>query len=240
MVSKYKIADVVFSAQFKYAYTRKICTAYLYDGEEQPEFFIEITEQELVEEGKKAGDFPLPYLESLAVYRKFLGKLLDYNGTVFHSSALAVDDNAYLFTAPSGTGKSTHARLWREYLGDKVIMVNDDKPVIRLVDEDFFVYGTPWNGKHGLDTNCRVKIKAVCKLERGEQNAIQKLSKEQMLPTILSQTLRPQNASDFDKLLPLVSALLDKTDLYLLKCNTDIESAKLSYSVMSKGVKNEN
>ena len=240
MVGKYKIADVVFSAEFNYTYTKKLCASYLYEGEENPSFFIQITKKDIEEEGKRAGGFPPAYLESLALYRKFLAKLLDFGGTVFHSSALAVDGNAYLFTAPSGTGKSTHASLWRQMLGDKVIMVNDDKPVIRLVDGEVFVYGTPWNGKHALDTNCKVKIKAICKLERAEQNSIVELLPNQMLPTILSQTLRPENVGDYDKLLPLVSAILNNAKLYLLKCNMDISAAQLSYEVMSQGDKNEN
>jgi hypothetical protein len=240
MIEKYKIADVVFSAEFNYTYTKKLCSSYVYEGEEQPCFFIQVTKEDIEEESKRAGGFPPAYLESLALYRKFLNKLLDFGGTVFHSSALAVDGKAYLFTAPSGTGKSTHARLWRELLGDKVIMVNDDKPVIRLIDGKVFVYGTPWNGKHALDTNCKVEIKAICKLERAEQNSIIELEPQKMLSVILSQTLRPENANDYDKLLPLVSAILTNVNLYLLKCNKDISAAKLSYGVMSQGDKNEN
>ena len=132
MIEKYKIADVVFSAEFNYTYTKKLCSSYVYEGEEQPNFFIQVTKEDIEEECKRAGGFPPAYLESLALYRKFLNKLLDFGGTVFHSSALAVDGKAYLFTAPSGTGKSTHISLWQQRFGNSVQIVNGDKPIMRF------------------------------------------------------------------------------------------------------------
>lgn len=235
MVKRYKIADVVFDAEFLYAYTDDLCKNYLYHGDEKPLFFIKVTNQDISKEVAENPQVNYPqYLESIAVYRKFLSYLLDLDGVVFHSSAIAVDGNAYLFTAPSGTGKSTHTALWRKLLGDRAVMINDDKPIIRLVNGDFYVYGTPWNGKHSIDTNDRALVKAICKLERGEQNSICKLSKEEVLPTLLKQTLRPTDIKDYDKLLGLLQGLIKKVDFYHLKCNMDISSAQLSYKEMSK------
>ena len=235
MVRKYKIADVVFDAEFNYSYTADLCKNYIYEGNEPSAFFIKVTHQEIANEVADNEEVNYPeYLESLAVYRRFLKHLLSLDGIVVHSSAIAVDDKAYLFTAPSGTGKSTHASLWRKMLKDKAVIVNDDKPVIRLIDGEFYVYGTPWNGKHSLDTNCKVKIKAICELERGEINTISRLSKLEILPLLLKQTLRPNTESDFDKLLRLLQELIEKVDFYRLKCNKDISSAELSYREMSK------
>ena len=149
-----------------------------------------------------------------------------------------VDNEAYLFTAQSGTGKSTHARLWREMLGDRAIMVNDDKPIIRYVDGDFYVYGTPWNGKHHLDTNTRAKIKAICKIYQDKQNSIKRLTNKEMLSTILNQTLIPNEVEKIDKLFELIDKMLRSVDLYTLGCTISREAAELSYGVMSKGEKN--
>ena len=163
---RYKIADVVFDAKIKYRYTKELCKDYEYSGDEQPCFVAEVTEEDILHESSLSVEqFPPAYLESLALFRKLCNYCLENaNGIIFHSSAIAVDGQAYLFTAPSGTGKSTHARLWRELLGDKVIMVNDDKPIVRLIDGEFYVYGTPWNGKHRLSTNCKMKIKQFAQL----------------------------------------------------------------------------
>lgn len=233
MVKTYKIADVVFDAEYTYAYTEHVLRNY-HCQNESPEFKLTITERDILEEQKLCdGEFEKPYLESLCVYRKLLARLLDKDGIVFHSSAVAVDGWAYLFTAPSGTGKSTHVALWKKLLGEKAVIINDDKPIIRLVDGEFYVYGTPWNGKHDLDTNCRAKLKAICKLERGVENKIEKMQTVKMLPTLLAQTLRPKNGEAFDKLLCLIDKLVAKTQLYRLQCNVDVSSAELSYKVMS-------
>ena len=236
MVNRYKIADVVFDAEYTYAYTAHVLRNYLSTDGAPSEFSIKITDADLEIENQKAdGEFEKPYLESLAVYRKLLAVLLDKKAIVFHCSAVAVDGKAYLFTAPSGTGKSTHVRLWKELFGNRAVVVNDDKPIIRLIDGQLFVYGTPWNGKHELDTNVKVKVKAICKLERGEKNRIFEIDKSKMISTMLGQTLRPDKVEDLDKLLGIVAEILQNTALYRLECNKDISSAQLSFDVMSQG-----
>ena len=135
-MARYKIADVVIDGEFLYKYTAKLCENYLYNGDEKTELVIKTVQADIDAEKKLEGaeEFPDAYLESLAVFRKLCVYVLsEKQGLVFHCSALAVDGKAYLFTAPSGTGKSTHARLWREVYKDKVVMVNDDKPICHLV-----------------------------------------------------------------------------------------------------------
>ena len=151
------------------------------------------------------------------------------------ASTVAVDGVAYLFTAPCGTGKSTHTRLWRERFGDRAVMVNDDKPIIRLIDGKFYAYGTPWNGKHRLSTDIKVPIKAVCILDRGEENRIEKIAPKDALVKILDQTLRPTEPALLDKELDLIGKFLKSVNLYKLWCNVSLDAAKLSYGVMSKG-----
>ena len=231
---KYKVADVVFEADFIYAYTPNLCKDYLYTGDEPALFKVKVSPEQLAKEKSIAPTYPEAYLESLAVFRKLCEHLLSRSqGIIFHSSAIMVDGNAYLFTAPSGTGKSTHARLWREMLKDRAIMVNDDKPIIRYVDGEFYVYGTPWNGKHGLGTNCRAKIKAICNIYQAKENKIEKANIKDILPVILNQTLRPTDLGEMDKLLSLISKLLESVDLYKLGCNISREAAELSYTTMS-------
>jgi hypothetical protein len=192
-----------------------------------------ITEKEVLKEKADAPDFPDYYLESLALFRKLCEYVLSSaNGIIFHSSAIAVDGEGYLFTAPSGTGKSTHTRLWRELLGDKAIMINDDKPIIRYEDGEFYVYGTPWTGKHRLGENVRVKIKAICEIKRAKENRMEKLSPFEMFITIMNQTLRPKGEEDLDKLLKLIEKLLSKVKTFRLYCNVSIDAAKLSYNTL--------
>ena len=236
----YKIADIVFEATLQYKYVIEVLKDYLYDGPETPELTIEITDEDILHE--KSLDtiyqnLPDAYYASLAVFRKICDYGLKYKqAIVFHSSAISVDGDAYLFTAPSGTGKSTHARLWRELLGNRAVMVNDDKPIIRYVDGDFYVYGTPWNGKHHLGSNIKAKIKAICLISQAKENKIEKISTTQMLFTILNQTIRPSEVEVMDNLLALTEKLLTKVKLYKLECNVSLDAAKLSYQTMSSEV----
>ena len=233
---RYKIADIVFSAKLIYGYTGRLCASYEYKGEEPDAFSAVMTTEDIASEKALAPDFPEPYLECLALFRKLCDyALTNADGIIFHSSAIMVDGEAYLFTAPSGTGKSTHARLWREMLGDKAVMINDDKPIIRYVDGAFYVYGTPWNGKHHLDTNTRAKIKAICKIYQAKENKIERASTQDMLITILNQTIRPSSLEQMDKLLVLIDKMLKEVNLYTLGCNISAEAAELSYKTMSEG-----
>ena len=236
---RYKIADVVFDAQIKYGYTARICKPYEYQGEDAPEFTAVVTEDDILLERKKSPEgenFPDAYLESLSLFRKLCNHLLDKgDGIIFHSSALMVDGEVFLFTAPSGTGKSTHARLWRELLGDKVIMVNDDKPIIRMIDGEFYAYGTPWTGKHGLGENVRGKIKAICKIYQSKENVIEKADNKQMIFVVLGQTIRPSEPNRMINLTDLIDKMLSSVDKYTLGCNMDISAAELAYKTMAKG-----
>ena len=108
---------------------------------------------------------PDDYLETLAVCRKIAERMPEHNTFLFYGSCIAVDGAGYVFTAKSGTGKSTHTRLWRELLDNRATMVNDDKPLIRIADDDAIIYGTPWDGKHPLSHNIAVPLKAICILE---------------------------------------------------------------------------
>lgn len=231
-----KIADVVFDANIRYKYTAEMCKNYMYSGDELPEFTAVVTKEDILSEKKLAPEYHDAYLESLALFRKLCDFCLsNKDGIIFHSSAIAVDGNAYLFTAPSGTGKSTHARLWRELLGDKAIMINDDKPIIRYIDGDFYVYGTPWNGKHRLDTNGRAKIKAICAIRQAKENSIRKADCSEMLITILNQTIRPTEVDKVDKLFGLIDKMLGSVDLYSMGCNISQQAAEMAYNTMSKG-----
>ena len=233
---RYKIADIVFSVELNYNYTKILCKDYEYFGQEQDAFTCKPTMQEILNEKQKMPDYPEPFLEGLVVFRKLCDYALEKaDGIIFHCSAIMVDGEAYLFTAPSGTGKSTHARLWREMLNDKAVMINDDKPIVRKVDGEFYVYGTPWKGKHELGTNQRAKIKAICKIYQAKENKIERIDAGEMILTILNQTVRPTEENKFDKLLVLLDGLLKSVGLYSLGCNISKEAAELSYNTMKRG-----
>lgn len=172
------------------------------------------------------------YLETLAVYRKIAEKMPDYDTILAHGSAVAVDGDAYLFIAKSGTGKSTHTRLWRQLLGSRAVMVNDDKPLIRVTDAGAIIYGTPWDGKHRLSNNIDVPLKAICILTRGAENRIEPVTSAEAYPMLLQQVYRPADPAALSKTLHLIDTLAASVSLWRLSCNMDPDAANVSYEAM--------
>ena len=239
---KYKIADNVVEVNSIYDEVHEYCADYLTD--DQADYSVTTTQEDIDFEREKSAredeiegipirQFSDSYLEELAVYRKIAEKMLDYDTVLFHGSVIAVDGVGYLFTAKSGTGKSTHTRLWREYFGNRAVMVNDDKPLLKITDSGVTAYGTPYNGKHRLGTNTSVPLKAICILTRAEDNHIEPITREQAYTMLLQQVYRPADMLKMAKTLELVDRLADSVKLYRLGCNMDISAAKIA----SEGMK---
>ncbi len=183
-------------------------------------------------EGHAVREYKDPYLETLAVYRKIAERLPEYGGFLIHGSCIAVDGQAYLFTAKSGTGKSTHARLWMRLLGEKAQYINDDKPLVRFRDGVPLIYGTPWDGKHHLSTNMSAPLRAVCILERAAENHIEKISAAEAYPMLVQQTYRPADPLALAKTLQLLDALGKAVSFYRLGCNMEPQAAEVSFAAM--------
>ena len=246
MTGTYLIGDQMIGISSLYSAVHDYCRDYRAVG--APVFYVETTPEDLVferERSEQIGEvIPVQSeenrnkeLEILAVYRQIAEQMPFRDTFLFHGSAIAVDGAAYLFTARSGTGKSTHTRLWREMLGDRAVMVNDDKPLIRLTEDGAVVYGTPWNGKHRLGTNAVVPLKAVCILGRGERNSIRGITREEAFPMLVQQSYRPLDPAALAKTMTLVDRLSRTVPLYRLECNMDPEAAELSYNTMKEGTR---
>ena len=228
----YRFADRIVEIHSVYNRVHKRIAAYSVP-ETHAEFVISTTEEDIAFE-ESMSEFPTPLneLETLAVQRKLSEALIDYDTILFHSSALAVDGQGYLFAAVSGTGKSTHARLWREAFGDRVTMINDDKPFIRIGQDEVRVYGSPWDGKHHLSTNTSVPVKAICILTRDTTNHIEKISPQKAFSVLFQQTYRSKDPAKLAKTVDLIIRMTEKVSLYRLGCNMDPEAAKVSYEGM--------
>ena len=186
----------------------------------------------LCEDEQRARMYTDAYLEGIAVYRKIAEQMPSFDTVLMHGSCVAVDGEGYLFSAKSGTGKSTHTRLWREVFGDRAVMINDDKPLIRIADGGAVIYGTPWNGKHHLGTNCGVPLRAICLLERAEQNCIRRITAAEAYPYLVQQIYRPADAAAMRKTVQLIDRLSGSVALWRLGCNMDPEAARVAYQAM--------
>ena len=241
MEGTYKIADTVIRISSLYSSVHSLCEDYRTD--EPVDIGISISESDIVYEREKSAaedrfeghpvtPYPPDYLETLAVYRKIACRLVSRNTLFFHGSAIAVDGKCCIFTAKSGTGKSTHTALWRKKYGERCVMINDDKPLITVNDKGITVFGTPWNGKHRLGENTSAELKAICLLERDTTNHIEKVSFFEILPFIVSQTFRPADAGLAAATMQLIRELGNRCEFYRLGCNMEDEAAEVSFNGM--------
>ena len=225
-----------------FASTRDYCGKYL--TEAMPECEITVTREDLVfeqealrqealEEGIRIRTFTDPFLERTAIQRKLAEFLFDRDILMTHGSTVAVDGKAYLFTAKCGTGKSTHTRLWRQVFDQRAVMVNDDKPFLKLTEGGVFACGSPWSGKHGLDTNVTLPLQGICILTRGKENHIERLLLEEALPLLMHQSYCPLNQSKHARFEELVRRLAKNTSLWHMECNMDPSAAEVSHNAMS-------
>jgi hypothetical protein len=238
-----KIAGKVAAVHAFFESSKDYCKAYLIS--QAPDFTVTISQEDLVmekekaaqtdrAEGKTVRDVTDAQLEITAIQRKIAQELVDHDTVLFHGSVVAVDGCAYLFTAKSGTGKSTHTRLWREVFGPRAVMVNDDKPFLLVTQQGILACGSPWNGKHRLGANMEVPLKGICILERGAENHITTMDPQDALYMLLQQSNRPGGAKRLGKYLELVDRIAASVPIYRLRCNMEPEAAMVSYRAMAK------
>ncbi len=227
-----KLAGLIIDVKNKYPYFNDFCRGF--EAEGKPHFTVKVPDKVMKKSIEKNPDYSDGYLECLEIYRIICRKILDYDAMLMHCAAVAVDGEAYLFTAVSGTGKTTHINLWREKFGDRFLVVNGDKPILRMRKGKFFACGTPWRGKENYGHNVVAPIKAVCVLERGETNEIKKIAPHEAISTVLTQTLRTEDMREMEKMLILTDKLLGSVPFYRLRCNMDPEAADVSYNGMQE------
>lgn len=182
--------------------------------------------------------------EALATYMEsgvqFYGHLLRFQGMLLHASAVAMDGKAYLFSGPSGMGKSTHTRLWQQQFGAAAQVFNDDKPALRLLDGHWYAYGTPWCGKDGINQNRKVPLGGICFLKRGDENRMRRLPAAEAVPLIYGQTMyRLHKQENALRLMSAVDALVRRIPIFELECLPNLEAAILSSRTMMSAAQEE-
>ena len=243
MKSTYRLAGHTIKIESLYSQVNTLCAAYRV--EDDAEYCITTTPADIAYERKRSvradelegaavREYAPPYLKTLAVYRKLAQLLVQDDILLMHGAVVAVDGQAYLFTAKSGTGKTTHTRLWMQQFGDRAVMVNGDKPLLHVTNTGVTVYGTPWDGKHHRSTNTSCPLKAVCILTRNTENSIQRIDKKAALPMLCQQSYRPCSPIGTQKMLALVNRLGSSVPLYRLGCNMEPEAALVAYHGMNQ------
>lgn len=226
-MSRYRIADLSVDMEVS-GRTLQQAKAYAAQADGPADIVLECDVNEIMALNPELPDWDTAeYMGTGAIFAR---ELLGFNGSFLHSSAVVLDGKAYLFSAPSGTGKSTHTEKWCRLFGARYL--NDDKPALRLVDGVWMAYGTPWSGKHDLSSNEGAPVGGVAVLHRGEENTITRMQPSQAMPWIMSQTTYRLSREDMDKQLTLMDSFLRQVPIWQLSCRNEDAAAIVSRDAM--------
>ena len=228
---RYKIADLITEIP-EVGGLPPILREYICAGDEPAQITIDPTRFNPDFYQTKLDETQLAYLES---GWQFFGKLMNFGGFYLHSSSVAYEGRAYMFSADSGTGKSTHTRLWQQVFGEDVKRFNDDKAPLRLLDGVWYAYGAPWCGKDNININMKVPVGGICFLKQAKENKIRRLSPSEAATRIVCQTIRQfQRAERVDLMLSHVEKLVQKIPVFEMENRPEPAAVQLSYETMRK------
>lgn len=237
-----KVADLVIRVNTKYQTVVEKCADYIVSDDTPEDFTIEITDEEIEQvkqwkwENEKEiisdADAEYDYL-----YQKY-GKVLPFfNAFLLHAVVLEMDGKAYAFSANSGVGKTTHARLWMNVFENRVRIIDGDNPIVRIIDGKAYVYGTPCCGKEGWNINTRVELGGIGFIVRDKINVVNSIPGYIAFlktATLNAANITPQNQ---EKVFDLYQQLVNVVPFYEVHCNMDIEAAIVAKEAMCGGRK---
>lgn len=223
-------AGLVVETEVRYDLLRSRAEPYLYDGTHKADITIKLSDRFFDDRGREHPNLTPAECEYLWTASYYYSELTRFDGLMLHASAVEYQNKAYLFSARSGTGKSTHTHLWLKYLkGARII--NDDKPALRLVNGTFFAFGTPWSGKTDESVNTGVPFGGIALLSRGE-NKIERCAPLTALSSILDQTVRPIEKPLMTQMLSTLDRLLREVPVYRFSCDVSEEAVRTAVQGM--------
>ncbi len=223
-------AELNIEINCKFNYTYNLCKDYFTD--EKAQFSVAPSDEDIDKEIDISPFRPRrDYAESICVYRQISEKMPIYNRIIFHGAVISYKNNGYIFTAPSGTGKTTHISLWTKYI-DGVEIVNGDKPLLRI-ENGVTAYATPYAGKEGYENHSSVDVKGIILIKRAENNRIRRVKSGEILTQLMAQLYLPEDAEATIKTLDLLDSLVKQVPLYVLECNISEEAVKTSFEELT-------
>lgn len=229
----YEIAGLRIKIENRYDFTTKFCCEYLSDDQtSKVDIVASVTEEEFAAERAISDEFSDGYIENICLYRSICRQIPTLQRMLLHCAVLEYDGKGYAFLGRSGTGKSTHTRLWKKYLGTPK-MINGDKPILQYVGAGFLAHGTPWRGKEAWGMRASAPLCGLCFLEQAKENSIRKLSPSEVSARLFGQILLPEAEDAVVATLELADKLIAETPAYFLKCDISREAAKLSFEQLT-------
>ena len=232
-----EIANKIIEVHALFETTEEFCRDFITEGE--PDFTVTVTPEDIRQEKRRfdesnaAGENKTTDngMEVLVLHRKIARQMLEYDTLLFHGAALCYEDQAYIFAAGSGTGKTTHSRLWLRYIKG-ARMLNGDKPMLQIRDGAVYCCGTPWRGKESYGGNEVRPLKAIVFLKRSPTNYIEKISSSEAFPEMIRQAYRPPDGN-LSKAVSLISQMGKSVEYYRLSCNMTVGALQTSFETLT-------
>lgn len=232
-MSKYLIADLVTELTPKYDNLSTLLKPFEYNGSRTTNINLHLSDKKIREVNSKMVDgSSIAQAEALLCADAFGKAVVKYNGLLIHSSALVYGGEAYLFSAESGVGKSTHTKLWKQAFGAAVNIINDDKPVVRVVNNFCMAYGTPFDGGSNIAKNESAPLNAIIFIERCEKNSIREATQKEIIKNLYLSTTYCLNKENAHLMLSNFELIMSRCKFYILKCNTDISAAYTAFNTL--------
>ena len=232
---KINLANMTVRIEGVYDTLREYCKEYIATDEKTEDFSIVITPADIQRE-RENGEYERNsdnYIEIIMALLKVADELPGRNKFLMHGAVVAWKQAGYIFTAPSGTGKTTHVRLWKKYLGSDAEIINGDKPILEVREDEIIAYGTPWAGKERLQKNSCVPVKGICFLRQSEKNNIRKLNKSEALVLLLPQIYIMSDSKKAGRTLELFSKMLEWIPVYEFYCNISEQAVRCSFDALT-------
>ena len=232
-----RIADTNILIHSVYPRVYKLCSDYLVDANTKPDIELCIDEHMINDEYGRLKQFgeetsSLGMVENLLVYKCIAETLLERNVFLMHGAVIAVNNNSFLFTGKSGTGKTTHIQKWIDSVEGSFV-VNGDKPLIAINDNGVFACGTPWCGKERFGKNINVPLQSIVFMERSSENHIMPVSFKSIFTSFLEQIYQPEAAEKMKKTLELMKKTSEFVSFYKFYFNNYKEdSFQTSYDAL--------
>ncbi len=230
----YRIADFNMDIKGTQKGISNICAPFKCSAD-KADIEITVTPEDIKREREQSEqNYSDSYLETVAANRLIAEILPQSDAFLFHSAVFDVDGIGVAFAARSGTGKTTHLLRWKSLLGDRLTIINGDKPFVRFFEnQEFpFAYGTPWNGKEHLGTEGKTPLKHICFIERGGENKAERMEKGEAADLLFAQVYMPKNPKSAAKTLMLINRLIETCKLWKITCNLDEDAAESPYKTI--------
>lgn len=152
---------------------------------------------------------------------------------LIHASLVRHKGYGYAFTAKSGTGKSTHVSLWLRHIPDCDLM-NDDNPIIRIIDGKPYIFGSPWSGKTPCYRNVKAKLGAISRIDRAQQNSVDKLNPIEAFASLLPSCSSMKWDKDiFNNICDTITKVIETTGIYTVHCLPNKQAAIVCHQVIT-------